>query len=70
VRGHLFAKDYADEVRMLTRFQDQLGLSFEISEVEVVSPCEAIWDLASFQFTGLAVLLKTSAAYQDTSFAC
>jgi len=43
-----------------------LGMSFEVTGVEVVSKRARIWELTKVTFTGAAILRKSKAAYQDT----
>lgn len=43
-----------------------LGMSFEVTNVEVVDRSARIWILKNVIFTGAAILRKDKAAYQDT----
>jgi hypothetical protein len=43
-----------------------LGLSYEVTEVEVEDPREKVWKLSKVTFTGAAILRKNKAAYQET----
>ncbi len=43
-----------------------LGMSFEVTGVEVVSKRARVWELTKVTFTGAAILRKSKAAYQDT----
>jgi len=67
VNGFLYGKDFPGVVDKLRQEKDQLGMSFEITEVAVEDEAAPVWALADFVFTGAAILRKTKAAYQLTS---
>jgi hypothetical protein len=69
ISGHLFAKDFPDEVTYIQKNKRILGASYEIADVSVKDTSAAVWELDSFVFTGAAILEKSSAAYQQTSIA-
>jgi len=70
ISGHLYAKDFPEVVASLrARSQDgELGLSFEIADVAVDDPSADIWTIRDLTFTGAAILQRTAAAYESTSF--
>jgi hypothetical protein len=43
-----------------------LGMSFEVTDVDVVDSRARVWILKRVTFTGAAILRKSKAAYQDT----
>ena len=69
VSGHLLGKNFPEEVLAIQRNKDQLGMSYEISMVQVEDVEADIWRLTGLQFTGAAILLKRAAAYQHTAIA-
>lgn len=69
VNGHLFGKNYPDDVTDIQQNKDHLGMSYEVSDVEVVDVNSPVWTLDHFLFTGGAILEKNSAAYAQTSIA-
>ena len=69
VSGHLLGKNFPEEVLAIQRTKDQLGMSYEISMVQVEDVEADIWRLTGLQFTGAAILLKRAAAYQHTAIA-
>jgi len=69
VSGHLFAKDFPEIVAEIRSRRDQLGMSYEVTDVRVADPRAKIWVLENVVFTGAAILERTAAAYQTTSLA-
>jgi hypothetical protein len=69
VSGHLFAKDFPDVVREIRARRGAMGMSYEISNVEVEDPEAEVWVLDKFVFTGAAILEKDAAAFKQTSLA-
>lgn len=69
VQGFLYAKDFPREVAHIRARRHVLGMSFEISEVDVEDPNAEVWVLRHFVFTGAAILERASAAYEQTSIA-
>ena len=69
VQGYLYEHDFPDVVGELRAGDDALGMSYEITAVEVVSKSSPIWTVTSFTFTGAAVLRRDKAAYPETRFA-
>ena len=45
---------------------DGLGMSYEVTNVELIDPRARVWTLKRVIFTGAAILRKDKAAYQDT----
>jgi len=43
-----------------------LGMSFEVTKVNVLNPKARVWKLIEVTFTGAAILRKDKAAFQDT----
>jgi len=66
VSGYLYAHDFPDVMQALHAGSGTLGMSYEITDVTVVSTSSPIWTVTSFTFTGAAVLRKESAAYPET----
>jgi hypothetical protein len=69
VIGHLLAKNFPDEVAEIQSKKSQLGMSYEISNVQVEDVHADVWTLTGLQFTGAAILYKKAAAYQHTAIA-
>lgn len=69
VRGYLFARDFADMMQeMHAHGDDALGMSYELADAHVENMRADVWRLTKATFTGAAILLRTKAAYRDTSF--
>jgi hypothetical protein len=43
-----------------------LGLSYEVTDVQIADTRERVWTLSNVTFTGAAILRRDKAAYQDT----
>ena len=43
-----------------------LGMSFEVTKVNVLNQRSRVWKLIGVTFTGAAILRKDKAAFQDT----
>lgn len=69
VAGHLYEKDFPKEVARIKANLGQLGMSYEISDVDVDDPEADIWVLNHFVFTGAAILRRDAAAYANTAIA-
>jgi hypothetical protein len=69
VQGHIFARDFPEEFAYIQAHKPQLGMSYEIADVEVEDTRAPVWVLRHLTFTGAAILAKRAAAYQDTSIA-
>lgn len=69
VEGHLFEKNFPQEVNAIRAQKSQLGMSYEIGDVEVEDVNAPIWVLRHFIFTGAAILRKDAAAYAKTAIA-
>ena len=70
VSGYLFAHDFPDVVSEI-RSQaaapgSRLGMSYEITAVEIPNQTSSIWTATAFTFTGAAVLRREKAAYPQT----
>lgn len=68
VEGHLFGKNFPEEVEGIQRHRDHLGMSFE-ADVHVEDATTDVWVFAQLIFTGAAILEKTAAAYEHTAIA-
>lgn len=73
VAGYLFARDFPDVLRKVLKSQsdckaDLLGMSYELADAHVADMREKIWTLTRACFTGAAILVRTKAAYKNTSF--
>ncbi len=70
IGGYLFAHDFpdvVDEIRARSAGGDStLGMSYEMTQVEIPNRDAAIWTATSFTFTGAAVLRRDKAAYPQT----
>lgn len=64
VEATIWKKDFPEAERDLKRVG--LGMSMEISQVQVEDQDASVWVLSDFVFTGATVLEKTSAAYYKT----
>lgn len=69
VEGHLFEKNFPREVQAIRERKSQLGMSYEIGDVEVEDVNAPLWVLRHFIFTGAAILRKDAAAYAKTAIA-
>lgn len=67
IGGYLFAHDFPDVVDTI-RAQDDttLGMSYEMTQVEIPNQSASIWTATAFTFTGAAVLRRDRAAYPQT----
>lgn len=69
VSGYLFARDFAEMMQeMHAHGDDALGMSYELADAHVENMRADLWRLTKATFTGAAILLRTKAAYRDTSF--
>jgi hypothetical protein len=70
VSGYLFAHDFpdvVDEIRAQNAAAGStLGMSYEITKIEVPNQGATIWTATAFTFTGAAVLRRDKAAYPQT----
>src|SRR5271167_3754492 len=70
VSGYLFAKDFpdvVDEIRAQSSAADStLGMSYEVTSVDIPHRSSSIWTVTAFTFTGAAVLRRDKAAYPQT----
>ena len=69
VEGYLFARDYAEMMREMEAHGDEvLGMSYELADAHVEDMRASEWRLSKVTFTGAAILLRSKAAYRQTSF--
>ena len=70
ISGYLFAHDFpevVDEIRgQGSGPTSTLGMSYEMTEVEIPNQNTSIWTATAFTFTGAAVLRRDKAAYPQT----
>jgi len=69
ISGYLFAHDFPEvvnEIRAQGSENSTLGMSYELTQIEVPNQSAAIWAATSFTFTGAAVLRRDKAAYPQT----
>ncbi len=75
LRGHLFAKDFPDIVREISKGSvrpslhgsyQNLGMSYEIADARVADMKAKVWILTKVTFTGAAILRRDKAAYRET----
>jgi hypothetical protein len=70
VGGYLFAHDFPDvvnDIRAQTLAPGwALGMSYEMTRVEVPNQGSSIWTVTGFTFTGAALLRRDRAAYPQT----
>lgn len=70
VSGYLFSHDFPDVVEEIqaqtAAAGSTLGMSYEITRVEIPNQSAAIWTATAFTFTGAAVLRRDKAAYPQT----
>ncbi|WP_419805133.1 hypothetical protein [Terriglobus sp.] len=69
VEGYLFARDWSDMMEEIHAHGDEvLGMSYELADAHVDDMRAAEWKLNRVTFTGAAILLRSKAAYRNTSF--
>jgi hypothetical protein len=69
VSGYLFARDFADMMTEMHAHGDEaLGMSYELADAHVENMRAEVWRLNRATFTGAAILLRSKAAYRNTSF--
>ena len=69
VSGYLFARDFAEMMREIHAHGDEtLGMSYELADAHVENMRAEVWRLTKATFTGAAILLRSKAAYRNTSF--
>lgn len=71
ISGYLFAHDFpdvVDEIRAQAARAagSTLGMSYEMTQVEVPNKESMIWTATAFTFTGAAILRRDKAAYPQT----
>jgi hypothetical protein len=60
-RLHAFCEDLRGESQ-----EKNLGLSYEVTDVQLADPRARVWMLEKVTFTGAAILRRDKAAYRDT----
>ena len=69
VEGYLFARDWSEMMTEIHAHGDEaLGMSYELADAHVDDMRAAEWKLNRVTFTGAAILLRSKAAYRNTSF--
>ncbi|MFN2974275.1 hypothetical protein [Terriglobus aquaticus] len=69
VEGYLFARDWAEMMNEIHAHGDEaLGMSYELADAHVDDMRAQEWRLNRVTFTGAAILLRSKAAYRNTSF--
>ena len=69
VSGYLFARDFTEMMSEMHAHGDEaLGMSYELADAHVENMRAEVWRLTKATFTGAAILLRSKAAYQKTSF--
>lgn len=69
VEGYLFARDWSDMMTEIHAHGDEvLGMSYELADAHVDDMRAQEWKLNRVTFTGAAILLRSKAAYRNTSF--
>jgi hypothetical protein len=79
VSGYLFAKDFPEIVQEIRSANgsiefdresgnpaQQLGMSYEVTDVRLADTRAGVWTLIHVTFTGAAVLRRNKAAYENT----
>ena len=69
VGGYIFGKDFPDVVQEIRARREAMGMSYEVTDVEVADAEADVWTLSNVVFTGAAILEKESAAFKRTSLA-
>ena len=70
--GYLFAKDFPEIVREIENASAEgagtgsLGMSYEVTDVQVSDLRAEVWTLSRVTFTGAAILRRDKAAYRST----
>lgn len=68
VMGYLMIGDHPTIIEELESLPPgSLGISYEMEHVKVRDCREDIWELVTANFTGAAILLRSKAAYRNTS---
>jgi hypothetical protein len=80
LKGYLYAKDFPEIVKEIEqrggkvgpgrgRLQGstgELGMSYEVTDIQVADTKARVWTLTRVMFTGAAVLRRDKAAYRET----
>jgi hypothetical protein len=68
VRGFLYEKDCASDIRVLRSHAGSLGMSYELDTARIVDMSRENWTVYKMTFSGGAVLRAEKAAYKGTRF--
>ncbi len=73
VAGYLFGKDFPEVGKRMEGLHaagaaGEMGMSYELADAHVEDMRAQIWRLSKATFTGAAILLRSKAAYAQTSF--
>lgn len=73
VAGYLFGKDFPEVGKRMEGLHaagdaGEMGMSYELADAHVEDMRAQIWRLSKVTFTGAAILLRSKAAYAQTSF--
>ena len=66
IRGMTQGEEEVPELRAGSGVADELGMSFEVTDVLVADTRARVWTLMKVTFTGAAILRRNKAAYEDT----
>lgn len=73
VAGYLFGKDFPEVGKRMEGIHaagdaGEMGMSYELADAHVEDMRAQVWRLSKVTFTGAAILLRSKAAYAQTSF--
>lgn len=68
VSGYIWGRDCPVVLDRIQASSEELGMSYELADARVEDMRQEIWELTRATFTGAAILLRSKAAYQQTSF--
>jgi len=69
VKGYLYAMDFPEIANAIrAKPTNVMGMSFEVTDVNVQDRSRRVWTLTKVVFTGAAILRRDKAAYKATSF--
>ena len=64
----LMSRDCPSVIAALLARPDDFGMSYEMEAVHIACIRSEVWTITKTSFTGAAILLKSAAAYRETSF--
>jgi hypothetical protein len=67
ISGYIFGLQFPDLVRKLERHPETIGMSHESRNAHVDDMRASIWKIDELTFTGASVVLRSKAAYRQTS---